>query len=104
MLFSNQNCNVCPKFQLLYIVMALVEAQPTFLPSLLLRETFPSLKTDCFIKKPVDIDDLDRTKLIPTGPFTAGSWQVNVEAVLLQGSMSPILVPTNRGTETFPRI
>ena len=23
-----------------------------------LRETFPSLKTDCFIKKPVDIDDL----------------------------------------------
>jgi DNA-binding response OmpR family regulator len=23
-----------------------------------LRATFPSLKTDCFIKKPVDIDDL----------------------------------------------
>jgi hypothetical protein len=38
--------------------MALVEAQPIFLPSLLLIETFPSLKTDCFIKKPVDIDDL----------------------------------------------
>jgi tyrosinase len=33
---------------------------------------------------------------VATGPFTAGSWQVNVEALLLPGSISPILVPTNR--------
>jgi tyrosinase len=34
---------------------------------------------------------------ITTGPFMDGSWQVNIEAVMMPGSTLPILVPTNRG-------
>lgn len=36
---------------------------------------------------------------VTTGPFAAGSWQVNVEEGFAPGSFSPTLVPTNRPLE-----
>jgi tyrosinase len=36
---------------------------------------------------------------ITTGPFAAGSWQVNIEEGLAPGSFSPTLVPTNRALQ-----
>jgi tyrosinase len=36
---------------------------------------------------------------VTTGPFAEELWQVNIEQGSARGSMSPILVPTNRGLE-----
>jgi tyrosinase len=36
---------------------------------------------------------------VTTGPFAEGLWQINIEQGFIPGSMSPVLISTNRGLE-----